>query len=56
LPLCTNIYATGTFSGPIDFGGEMKTPVGHVDVFVPALDSGGQHVWSEAFRTTGEEL
>ncbi len=44
-----NVYITGVFGGPIDFGGGVKTPVGSPDGFLVKLDSAGNHDWSTTF-------
>ena len=45
-----NVYVTGSFLGPLDFGG---TPFNNTalfqDIFLAKLDTNGAHVWSKSF-------
>lgn len=51
-----NVYATGTFSGSVDFGGGLLTSVGGNDIFVLGLDKNGQHLWSKSAGNVGSDL
>ncbi len=51
-----NLLATGHFDGTVDFSGSQPlSAVNGVDVFVAKLDSGGAHLWSKSFGTTGDQ-
>ncbi len=51
-----NVYASGTFSGSVDFGGGLLTSDGGNDIFVLALDESGQHLWSKRAGDVGSDL
>jgi beta-propeller repeat-containing protein len=51
-----NVYASGTFSGSVDFGGGLLTSTGGNDIFVLALDEFGQHLWSKRAGDVGSDL
>lgn len=55
-----NIYATGQFSGTVDFdpsvGISSRTTAGGWDVFVLKLDSLGNFGWAESFGGTGGDI
>jgi hypothetical protein len=44
-----NVFATGQFTGAIDFGDGLLTSAGGLDLFVAKLDANGNHLWSERF-------
>lgn len=46
---CGDVFATGYFSGTVDFGGGALTSKGLDDLFVVKLGPKGDHVWSKAF-------
>ncbi len=52
-----NIYATGSFSGTVDFNPgtavASRTSAGSSDIFVLKLTSAGNFAWSETFGGTG---
>lgn len=50
-----NVYATGTLSGSVDFGGGQLTSVGGDDIFVLSLDASGDHLWSKRAGDTGSD-
>jgi hypothetical protein len=51
-----NIYATGTFSGSIDFGGGGLSDPGGGNIYVAKLDGNGKHVWSHGFGELGTQV
>ena len=48
-----NVYATGSFTGTVDFGAGNVTSNGGDDVFVTKLNSSGAHQWTTTFGGTG---
>lgn len=44
-----NIYASGWFSGSVDFGGQRLTSQGATDAFAVKLDSSGNLLWAKSF-------
>ena len=46
-----NILVTGTFSGPISFGGESLDGGDNTSTFVAKYDPGGSHLWSQKFSS-----
>lgn len=44
-----NIVLTGYFYGTVDFGGELLTSEGLMDILVAKLDPSGVRVWSKRF-------
>lgn len=44
-----NIFVTGTFSGPVDFGQGMVTCGGDADVFLVKYDPNGELLWARCF-------
>lgn len=44
-----NIYVSGSFSDPVDFGGGTFVPVGALDAFLVKFDPSGSHTWSMSF-------
>lgn len=55
-----NIYATGSFSGTIDFnpgtGVASRTSAGEMDAYVLKLNSSGNFSWVESFGSTGSDI
>jgi hypothetical protein len=55
-----SIYATGEFSGTVDFdpgaGVTTKTSAGGYDAFVMKLNSAGSFVWADSFGNTGDDI
>ncbi|MEM1391763.1 MAG: SBBP repeat-containing protein [Cyanobacteria bacterium P01_H01_bin.150] len=49
-----NTYATGFFSGTVDFGDTSLTSLGVSDAFVSKLDSNGNVIWAEQIGYAGE--
>ena len=53
-----NVYATGFFSGTVDFGrgavGGQLTALGN-DIFVLKLNSSGGYIWSKKYGNSGDE-
>ncbi|MGD8414140.1 MAG: T9SS type A sorting domain-containing protein [Candidatus Latescibacterota bacterium] len=49
-----NVFVTGFFEGPVDFGGGTIVGEGFADAFVLKLDAGGAHVWSHGFGSSGQ--
>ena len=49
------IYAAGTFTGTVNFGGGPLTSAGSTDIWVMKLDPRGNHVWSRRFGGTSQE-
>src|SRR5262249_27347676 len=47
-----NVLLTGSYDGPIDFGGGPLTFTGVDDAFVAKLTPGGAIVWSAGFGTS----
>jgi len=54
-----NIYATGTFTGTVDFdpgtGVANLTSAGGIDIFVLKLNSSGEYVWAKKVGGTGND-
>jgi hypothetical protein len=50
-----NIYATGTFSGGIDFGGVGLSDPGGGNIYLAKLDGNGNHIWSQGFGGLGPQ-
>jgi hypothetical protein len=50
-----NVYASGTLSGSVNFGGGVLTSVGGDDIFVLSLDPDGDHLWSKRAGNTGSD-
>lgn len=55
-----NLYATGYFSGTVDF--DLSTGVANLaasgnsnDIFILKLDSSGNHIWSKKYGNTGSD-
>jgi hypothetical protein len=48
-----NVYATGLFSGTVDFGGGPLVAEGTGDVYVASFDLTGSHRWSRRFGAEG---
>jgi hypothetical protein len=55
-----NLYATGFFSGTVDF--DLGTGVANLaasgnsnDIFILKLDSSGRHIWSKKYGNTGPD-
>jgi hypothetical protein len=55
-----NLYATGFFSGTVDF--DLSTGVANLaasgnsnDIFILKLDSSGRHIWSKKYGNTGPD-
>ena len=44
-----NVFATGAFSGTVDFGGGGLTSAGSTDAFLVKLSAAGVHAWSKRF-------
>jgi len=44
-----NAFATGSFSGTVDFGGGPLVAVGNLDTFLVKYDAAGNHLWSKSF-------
>lgn len=44
-----NVFATGAFSGTVDFGGGGLTSAGSTDAFLVKLSAEGNYVWSKRF-------
>ncbi|MFK7939328.1 MAG: hypothetical protein AB8B82_08110 [Roseovarius sp.] len=44
-----NIYASGWFSGTVDFGGQSLQSAGSVDAFVAKYNSAGGLIWAKSF-------
>ncbi len=44
-----NVLLTGSFIGPINFGGTTLTAVGSDDVYLAKLNPDGTHAWSKRF-------
>ena len=52
-----NVYATGAFTGNVNFGGESNlVSAGQEDIFVVKYAADGKHLWSLAFGTTGTDI
>ena len=51
-----NIYATGTFSGSIDFGGSALSDPGGGNIYLAKLDGNGKHVWSQGLGGLGVQV
>lgn len=52
----TNVVATGSFEGTLDFGGGALTSAGSSDVFLVALGlAAGGHQWSRRFGNTSAQ-
>jgi len=49
------VYASGTLSGSVNFGGGTLTSVGGDDIFVLNLDPDGEHLWSKRAGNTGSD-
>ncbi|MBW2527232.1 MAG: hypothetical protein JRI23_23830 [Deltaproteobacteria bacterium] len=49
-----NVFAAGSFSDGVDFGGGALTAAGQ-DGFVVKLDGAGQHLWSSSIGGTGTD-
>ena len=50
-----NVYASGYFSGTVDFGAGNVTSAGGTDMFVTKLNSAGAHQWTTTFGGTGDD-
>lgn len=44
-----NVYACGSFTEAVDFGGGLRTSAGGLDIFVVKLDPDGNWVWDQTF-------
>ena len=44
-----NVFASGPFSGAVDFGGGALASAGLDDIFLVKLDPAGGHLWSKRF-------
>ena len=51
-----NVYATGYFSGTVNFGAGNVTSAGNNDVFVTKLNSSGAHQWTTTFGGTAADV
>jgi len=51
-----NVYLTGFFLGTIDFGGGGMTDAGSYDIFLAKFDADGNHVWSQRFGNTLDDV
>lgn len=55
-----SIYATGLFSGTVDFdpgaGTHSRTTAGGSDAYVLKLDANGNFGWAESFGSTGNDI
>lgn len=51
-----NCYLTGNFGGTLDFGGGPLTSVGGQDIYLVKLDASGNHVWSQRFGSSNDQL
>ncbi len=49
------IHLAGDFNGSIDFGGEPLNSQGEYDIFLAALDSDFDHIWSRSFGDFGND-
>jgi hypothetical protein len=50
-----NVYATGSFAGAIDFGGNPLASSGVNDVYVVKLDKDGNHLWSARYGNASDQ-
>jgi hypothetical protein len=50
-----NILVAGDFDTSVDFGGGALTCAGDYDAFLAKLTSGGSHLWSKRFGSTGSD-
>jgi hypothetical protein len=50
------VVVTGSFQGTADLGGASLSSAGGQDIFVAKYDSGGTHLWSRAFGSTGTDF
>lgn len=51
-----NVIVTGSLYGAVDFGGDMLVSAGGSDVFVLALDAGGNYGWSKRFGDEKDQI
>ncbi|NIO27869.1 MAG: T9SS type A sorting domain-containing protein [Candidatus Latescibacteria bacterium] len=51
-----NVVVTGYFVGTVDFGGGPLTSAGYNDIYVAKFDSGGNHIWSQRFGDSDDQL
>lgn len=50
------VVMAGTFSGTMTFGGTDLTAIGDQDLYLAKLDAAGNHLWSQRFGTTTDEV
>jgi hypothetical protein len=50
-----NVFATGYFSGTVDFGGGDLVSAGGTDIFLAKYDASGAHLWSQRLGGTSYE-
>ena len=46
------VITTGSFDGPVDFGGGVIANTGGADIYLAKYSSTGAHVWSKGFGTS----
>jgi hypothetical protein len=51
-----NSYVVGYFTGSVDFGGGVLTSAGSNDIFIAKFDAGGNHIWSQRFGDTNNDV
>ena len=51
-----NIFLTGTFTGPADFGGGPLAGAGSGDIVLAKYSPTGQHLWSKQFGNVGADV
>lgn len=49
-----NVFIMGRFHGTLDFGGELLTSAGGMDIFLAKFDTDGNHLWSQRFGDTND--
>jgi hypothetical protein len=49
------IILSGSYGGTIDFGGEVLSSAGGLDVFVAKFDADGNHIWSRGFGNLNDQ-
>jgi hypothetical protein len=50
------LILAGGFDGTVDFGGGPLMSMGGLDVFLAMLDPDGNHIWSERFGASGDQI
>ncbi len=51
-----DVVATGSFQSSTDFGGGALNSAGGWDIFLAKLDGAGNHIWSQRFGSTGDQI